>query len=595
MEIKASSFGITGNGADETTKVIDLFNNMPNNAIVDFEGMIVTVYVGVSGSSTGDALPLQNIIRIFDKHHLIIKNGTLKAANPGVSPQKLRYPSTLSIDYCHNLSFENFNFYGRGESFGDSDASAALSFEQRRYFIQQNGGAAVTVVKSKEINFYNCNAYLCGSVGTFYISSSDKIKLTNCYANPASLGYAAYCHDAWAGPNYDNKNVFESFFYNCAAYLTSVTGGSSTYCAKCGVLGEDGGVNIQVIGGTWRDFYANGSDRYLGFAFGATSCKITVSNATVDLCDAVLFSGNTSNNPSIVNASGLVCTRIGRTVVEIDNSSFSSSEVNVTDSVISIVGGRTWPDGPLEQRVTSVVANRKVASLVNVTISSCRIIGASLLAINSMAVYGMLKTTNSFFSLSNKILDSKGWGSSSATVPSNRNQGIIIDSDFNVTSTSDTAPLISWTVPSPQNVYVRTQIDLTGSSISSISSINRNLLDSTALTLVDTLTPPRLLIGAYYRCTNFFQQGMVTMQYVAFMGLANDLTIARFKLPSNIIPMRLVGVLQKIVGGSVTSWSVVALKELVVNDRSTEVDIYIKGTNIPQLTQGDTYKFLELT
>jgi hypothetical protein len=85
------------------------------------------------------------------------------------------------------------------------------------------------------------------------------------------------------------------------------------------------------------------------------------------------------------------------------------------------------------------------------------------------------------------------------------------------------------------------------------------------------------------------------MQYVAFMGLANDLTIARFKLPSNIIPMRLVGVLQKIVGGSVTSWSVVALKELVVNDRSTEVDIYIKGTNVPQLTQGDTYKFLELT
>lgn len=595
MEIKASSFGITGDGTDETSKVIALLNSVPNYSSVDFEDMIVTIYKGVNGVTTGDVLPLSKIIRIFNKHDVTIKNGTLACADPGVSPQKVRFPSALSVDYCYNIKFQNFNFYGRGESYGDSDASASLSYEARRNFIQQNGGAAVTIVKCKEINFTNCKAFLCGSVGAYYISSSDKIRLSNCFANPASLGYAAYCHDAWAGSNYDGLQVFESFFYDCSAYLTAVSGGSSSYCAKCGVLGEDGGVNILVTGGTWRDFYANGTDKYLGFAFGATSCKLTVSGATVDKCDAVLFSGNTSNNPSILNASGFVCSRIGRTVIEIDASSFSSSEVNLSNSVINVVGGRTWADGAPEQRVTSVVANRKVASLADISIRGCQITGPSILALNSSATYGSLKVIDSFLSLTDRIIQSNGWGSSSGSLLSNRNQGVIMRAEINVTSVTGTDPLISWVVPSPQNVYVRTQIDLSGTNVFSSSSVNRNLLQLNAFNLLDNLTPPLQLHGAYYKCVGYLQREMITLQYLSFVGLANDLTISKFKVVKNVIPTTLLGVLQKIVDGQVVSWNVVGLEKVSVNGNDTEVNLYIKGVNIPPLHPGNTYKFFELT
>lgn len=594
-DIKASWFGIFGDGSDETSELIAMFNALPNFCTVDFEDKVITLYQDVNGVTSGDALALNEIVRLYNKHDITLKNGSLKCANPQVSPQKVRYPSTISVDYCYNVQFVDFDFFGRGESYGDSDASANLGSEARRYFIQQNGGAAVTVVKSKDVNFTRCKAYLCGSVGTYYLSSSDKITFCDCYANPASLGYAGYCHDAWCGPNYDNLLIFESFYYNCSAYFTPTEGGSNQYCAKCGILGEDGGVNIIVIGGVWRDFYANAADNHLGYAFGATSCTLTVSGASIDKCDAVLFSGNTSNNPSILNASSLVCARIGRTVIEIDGSPFSSSEVNLLSSSVQVVGGRTWPNGAPEQRITSVVANRKNTTPANILIRGCDIIGASILSINTKAVYGGLRVINSTITLTDRIMQSNGWGSSSATIISNRSQGVIINSNINVASTNAVSSLFTWSVPSPENVYVRTQIDLEGSKIYSSSTINRNLLEITAHTLIDKIIPPAQLQGAYYRCTSFYQNGMITLQYLGFVGLANDLTIAKFRVVDNIIPVSLLGNLQKVVSQALTSWLIVGLHSVAINGNSTEINLYIKGTNLPAFSSNGTYKYLELT
>jgi len=591
--IRVSWFGIMGDGTDETEKLILLLKTIWSGCTVDFEDKDILVYSTITAVSTGDAAPLDAIIRLANKANITLKNGIVRAANPGVSPTLLRFPSTFSIDRCVNITFENFVFFAKGQSYGDSDASASLTHEQRRFFIQQNGGAACTIVKSKYISFNNCKGYLAGSVGTFYVSSSHLVSFNNCYSNPASLGYAAFCHDAWAGSNYDNVNQFESTYINCSAYLTPVSGGSSTYCGKGGVLVEDSGVKGHVIGGVWKDMYANGAARYIGFAFGCGSAELYVNAAIVDKCDCVGYLNTSSSSPGLLTLSDIVATDIRRCFLDLGTNATSSVIAKAQNCSVNVIGGATWPNGPMEEQVTSYIACKRSVTSTQVELSNCNLTGATYGFINTKATYGGLRIINSYLEVTNQIGRTAGWGSSSATIKSRPNDGLLLSGRAYVNNIEALTALIVWNNPSPENVYTRVSINTENLEVYSSSATNRQLLALTTSQPIltdDILLPSRIAKGAYVRNSSpaafKFDYGLYFKQRI---GLQANYVVASFSVRYNVIPTRLIGLLHV---DKNTAIGVAGYKEIIIDQNDTIVVLYLESETTPLNVNG-FYKFEE--
>jgi len=413
-------FGAKGDGiTDDTDSVVRVLNALENGDTLDLGGANCSLFnsVGdVPADPNGEAVPLSGVPRLYNKSNITIKNGRLFAYDQKVGGAKYLFPTTLSIDSCENIILDNLILESKGENYGDTDASASLSKDARVAFAEQNGGHALLIVRSNNTKVINTKTIKCGSVGSFYVMSSNRTIATNCYSAPMSLGYAAFACDSWAGNS--TEVGFDEFYTELNNCSTDANGG--TYGSKNGVIVEDDSVTCRVNGGIYKDCYANGANHQLGAAFGASSAKIYVDGATVKDSASIGYSANTTNAISVVEISNTKGNGL-RTSMHIQaNRSFGTSEVVYNNCTADIVGGAVWSETELS--VPTVIANMKRASHISVELNNCTVSGASTLSVNAVGCYGGITINGGEYTLKNRIFDSNGWGGAS----SNSNKGFII-------------------------------------------------------------------------------------------------------------------------------------------------------------------------
>lgn len=408
--------------ADDTAALAAFFTAIPNNCVVDLAGKSYSVYNSIAGTTTGDAVPLNGAVRMFNKQNVTILNGRIFAGSPMDSGTKLRYPSTFTIDGCTNINVQNVFFSSKGENYGDADASEPLGYEARRAFLAQNGGHACVIIRSSDITFSAGSMFTrCGSVGAFYSSSSNGVFVNDGYASAEALGYAGFAADSWCGP------IATSGFpaHELTLNTCRVDKNGRDYSSKACVAGEDRDVIINVLGGVYKDAYANGSVHWLGAAFSANTCKVVVNGAEVSNCASVGLTMNSADSPAILLCTGVTASNL-RTSCHIQApQSFGSNIATYTACNMSIAstGTQVWSEPELSR--TSVVANLKDGSKFVCELIECNTSGAHTFVLQVTGVcYGGIKVSGGNHSVTDRIFDSSAWGGATA----GSNLGYVISS-----------------------------------------------------------------------------------------------------------------------------------------------------------------------
>lgn len=422
-------FGAIGDGVtDDTSKIVLSLNALENGQTLDLMGRTYVLFVGNDGALSGDSINLADVPRLYNKSNITIRNGYLKAANPGTSVTKVRYPTTFTIDGCTGIKLENVRFDSRGESYGDVDASQPLDSEARRAFAAQNGGHALLIVRSKDTKVNQSHFERCGSCAAVYSMSSNNTVLNDSYSTAKSLGYAAYACDSWAGGSaVSGFSKHETILNNCCSDK-----GDATYGSKGCIATEDSDVVVRVNGGVYKDAFANGSAHHLGYAFNATNSTVIVTGAQVDNCASIGLTFHSVAGTSTLKVSGVVATNL-RTAMHIQhNNSFGTTVVEYVGCTANITGTALWAEDELS--VPTVIANRKVVSGFNCDIIDCVTTGAHTFAMNTRACYGGIRVIGGRHTVTDRIFDSYGWGGSSSN--SGRGYEIGGGTKFVVTSSS---------------------------------------------------------------------------------------------------------------------------------------------------------------
>jgi hypothetical protein len=239
--------------------------------------------------------------------------------------------------------------------------------------------------------------------------SSHNTKLTGCFSNPGSLGYAAYAFDSWAG------NTAVSGFPAHLATMTNCAASREgyTYGSKGCVLTEDTDVSVTVNGGFFADAYPNGTARDLGYAFGCSSSRTVVSGAVVRNCASLGYTGTTTRDDaselivSDVRASGL-----RRTVHQTEATNVGRMNWHYRNVVADVVGGGTWRDeSKLARKNTSYAAIMNLGSLMFGSFDECHLTGATYGFVNDNSVYGRLSFRDCIIETNGWLWDSKNIGS----------------------------------------------------------------------------------------------------------------------------------------------------------------------------------------
>lgn len=403
------SYGAVGDGVtDDTAAIVRLLTDVADGQTIDLMGRSYALFVGNNGVTVGDAIPLADVPRLYNRNNITIRNGRLFAANPGVSPTKVRYPTTMTVDGCTGITFSNVIFESRGESYGDTDASAPLGYEERRAFAAQNGGHALLIVRSLRTTTNNCSFLRCGSVGSYYVMSADESVANNCYSSPMSLGYAAYAMDGWAGtPTTTGFDGATTTLNNC-----STDSNGATYGSKGCVVTEDTGTTVYINGGVYRDAYANGSARFIGNAFTASSSNVYVTGAHVENCASLGYSASTNAGPTILEISGAIARNIRTSMHIVKRDSFGNHSVKYLGCNVEISGTALWSDDYLS--VSTVVANNKITSGCSIDIVDCVTSGAHTFSLNPVECYGGIRVIGGEHTVTDRIFDSAGWGGAGA-------------------------------------------------------------------------------------------------------------------------------------------------------------------------------------
>lgn len=435
--------------ADNTAAAVALLGAAQDGDIIDFCGIMWRIYDGVAGivsagadPATDQAVPLSSVPRLVNKVGITIRNGGLYAADQGVSPDKRYFPSTLYLKGCRDITFgPGAKFESRGESFGDADASLPLSVTARQDFLAVNGGHAVVMVRCRDVQG-TLETRLCGSCAPLYSSSCYNVRLNNSFSNPASLGYAAYCADAWCGTLADTGFPEHSLYLdNCYTHAETLTRredgaavGSALYSSKNGVLNEDPSVVTYVTGGYYADAYGNsGTEGFQqGAAFGSGSSHMEVTGARIHNCSYAASTAVSSDYPGTIRLHG-VSGDVGAAVYYSYKRSFSYQECDLIDCDIQVTDTRFI--GEITE--SAYVINQVQNTPLNVRIKNCRFRGAKQLWWKpnkaTHVSYGGITIDGGEYETIGLLCNFSGWGGAGAGT----RQGMTIKGGARIYDTSD--------------------------------------------------------------------------------------------------------------------------------------------------------------
>ena len=388
--LRITWFGAVGDGmADDTDALVAALDAIEDWQTLDFAGLHLNIFVGVTGTGVGDAQPLRQLPRLFRKKGVTLCNGIITADRPSESDTKLRYPTTLTVDGCEDVTLRELTVHSKGESFGDTDASLKLGKDMRRGFAAQNGGHAILVVRSRRTRIEHCRARLCGSVGSVYVMSSEQTTLDHVFSNPGSLGYAAFAFDSWAGNASESGfAMHDSTMTNCSASRENYRFGS-----KGCVLTEDADVSVTVKGGYFADAYPNEVGRDLGYAFGCSSSRTIVENAMVENCASIGYTGTTTKTDySYLEITNVEARKLRKTVHQTEATSFGRMYWKYRGVKAAVKGtGIWWKDPDLSRRATSYLAMPNRSLRVHGLFEDCEFTGATYGFVNTYPTYGLIQ------------------------------------------------------------------------------------------------------------------------------------------------------------------------------------------------------------
>jgi hypothetical protein len=456
----------------------------------DFDAKMFRVFANTPGipSSTADPLTdraqdLNKMMYLDDIHFPTFKNGGLYAADQGVAPVKSYYPSTLYCKQCKDIIFgEGSLFESKGESWGDSDAAAPLSTDDRQDFVGQNGGHAIALVRCDGATGY-ISGRLAGSAAVIYAPSTTGVNAVT-RANAASLGYAGYNADGWCGdapalgvkggrfthqiinPDFRAEDLFRR--------EDNVAVGSSIYSCKAGILIEDS-CDIVGEGGFFSDMYANGADKWLGCAVSVGGpSTFNWQGGVIRRCQEVMMiNAGPSTGVCVCNWHDVDAeTELSGIVAP--PASFGDAEVFMSGK-IRIELARFWT-GVTELVNTTLIANGRVSSSLKVTLDmdaapiEIPVNGGepsifSLINNETRASYGGVRLVGGKYVTTGYLIRSVGWGSPAA----NSREGLVV-SDGVILKDISTAALdayIQYANQDSQNIFTYIYHDLEGAKISS--------------------------------------------------------------------------------------------------------------------------------
>jgi len=431
--VNVLDYGVVGDGTtDDTTNFIACLNALNDGDTLNLNGKTINLYSTVTGVDPAndpvgdyvDAIALSGVARLYNKNDITISNGKIIVGTPSVNPagNHYRFPSTFTVDGCKNIVFKDVTFHGKGQWWGYTiqPAGITLTKEERRAFAAQNGGHPLLVVRSRNVQCYSCEFRYCGSVAAFYSMSSHQVGLVNCFTNPASLGFAGYAFDSWAGnssfsgfPEHnatltDCSSAFESDqltnlkrTVNAGSFVVGVsyeiltvgttdftligaadnnigteftaTGAGSgtgtaetftTYSSKGCVSTEDRDVHVEVNGGYFADAWANGTDRDIGYAFSAAGgSTLVANNALVDKCATVGYTQVLTGITTTMLVSNIRGAGLGKTVHTCKEETQAGTTVlKYSNSTFNVVGGRVWTTGTVDAGNIQIGVSYTIAS-----------------------------------------------------------------------------------------------------------------------------------------------------------------------------------------------------------------------------------------
>ena len=468
---------------DDTAALIAAMDALSDGDTLDLNGLHLNIFVGVAGVTTGDAIALNGVPRLYNKSNITIKNGKVTADSPSVSGTKYRYPTTLTIDGCTNIILEDLILHSKGQSWGDTDASVGLTKEQRRAFAAQNGGHALLIVRSLGTKVLNCQTRLCGSVAPLYVMSAHCTNIANTFSNPGSLGYASFAFDSWAGDaSVSGYPAHVSTMTDCSSHKEAYTYGS-----KGCVLTEDGDVSVTVNGGFFADAYPNGTARDIGFAFGCSSSQTIVNNAVVQNCANIGYTGTTNNTDySYLYISNVHAIGLRKTVHQNEDTSVGRMYWKYTDVTADVVGGGEWVgDGDLTREATSYVAMPNDGNRIRGSFTQCTFTGATYCFINTSQIFGSIRFNECDIETNGFLWNSKGIGSGSSGDKFNR--AVVFEKCAIEDISSETSAYTSW---SSTTVYVYVDVSTSTITLNSVRSIESSVI-TTPSTFIDAYKFPQ--------------------------------------------------------------------------------------------------------
>lgn len=542
-------WGCVGNDVtvDNTENMIRMFNEVTSGSVIDFGGKEYRVLDGIDGIPSSlanpeidNALDFNKCIVVRDKEITLI-NGTIYPANQAISLDKRYYPTTVSFIDSH-VHFDNFTIEGRGENFGDADASKSQSHARRLEFLATNGGHAAYFGRCYVSG--DLITRLCGSVSPMYFSSCPIVLMGTTFSNPASLGYAPYAFDAWVGNAADVSSTgeFRNSIQNAWAFKESIKRrednaivGSEAYSGKGGIVSEDRGVRVFIDNAYIADQFANGGGmrgKELGYAVGAGSgSSIIVDNLVVRNCQEVAWLSWSVNELSSVVINNIDAeVRLCGAMIS-GGGTYGRGYINFAAGRIHIDGSKVW-DGEVEGLSTTSL----LASTRTLTPTECHfnldVTGniQSLITNKVGAMYGSITFEGGNYETSGNLILSEGWG---APEPAAR-KGIVFKDGCIVNDKSDKQDaFVQYSNKDINGVYTYIYHDFSNLTLHTKKNRAFDKYTIQNQNLVELFSIPDLTSSNCYSLAFRRTRGITSVKIIEVQGLAAGNTRIKIQLLQN--------------------------------------------------------------